>query len=84
MITIDIQKARDIAHGIRRGRRAAEFAPHDAVIAGAIPGADAVQAEAARQQIRERYADLQERIDATGRADELAELVRTELLPHVT
>lgn len=64
MITVNMPKAKDIAHTKRREARAKEFAPHDAVIAMQIPGADAVAAEAARQTIREKYARAQSGIDA--------------------
>lgn len=61
--SINLDKAKDIAHNIRRARRDEEFAPHDALIAKQIPGVAAVAAEEARQQIREKYAAIQEQID---------------------
>ena len=63
MITINLDKAKAIAHDKRRQLRAEEFAPYDEVIAKQIPGADAVAAEFERVQIREKYAFLQESID---------------------
>lgn len=60
----DIDRCRAIGHDMRRAARAAEFAPHDDVIAKQIPGADAVAAEEARQEIRQKYADMQDAIDA--------------------
>lgn len=63
MITIDMPKARAIAHVHRRSARAAEFAPFDELIAKQIPGEPTVLAEAARQEIRARYANVQSRID---------------------
>ena len=71
MITVNIDKAKVISHDKRREARAKEFAPHDDVIAKQIPGADAVAAEAARQAIRVKYADVQVRIDAATDADVL-------------
>lgn len=56
MIKINIDKAKAIAHEKRREARAAEFAPHDEVIAKRIPGVAEADAEAARQAIREKYA----------------------------
>jgi hypothetical protein len=64
MITINLTKAKDIAHEKRRAARSAEFAPHDEVIMKQIPGNDAVQAEVARQAIRDKYAVIQSDIDA--------------------
>lgn len=71
MITINLDKAKSIAHNKRRAARAEEFAPHDEVIMKQIPGVDAQAAEAARQQIRDKYADMQVAIDGAASADEL-------------
>lgn len=70
MISINLERARGIAHDIRRAAREREFAPHDAAIAKQIPGM-ADQAEAARAEIRERYVEVQGLIDAAGTVDEL-------------
>lgn len=64
MITVNMPKAKDIAHARRRAARSAEFEPHDTIIAKQIPGADHAAAEAARQSIREKYARVQSEIDA--------------------
>ena len=61
MITINIDKAKDIAHTMRRAARAAEFAPLD--VKATIPS-EAAAAEAARQFIRDKYASVQTAIDA--------------------
>jgi hypothetical protein len=75
MISIDMTKAKDIAHEKRRAARAEEFKPYDEVIMKQIPGADAQQAEAARQAIREKYTTLQAQMDAAQTADELKALL---------
>lgn len=75
MITIDMTKAKEIAHQKRRAARSAEFAPHDEVIMKQIPGVDAQAAEAARQAIRNKYATLQAQMDAAQNADELKALL---------
>jgi hypothetical protein len=62
-VEVDLPKAKEIAHSIRRARRAEEFAPYDEVIAKQIPGADAANAEAARQAVRDKYAAMQNAID---------------------
>ena len=59
----DLDKCRAIGHAIRRTKRAEEFAPLDDVIAKQIPGNDAAAAEAARQVVRDKYADVQDAID---------------------
>ena len=71
MITINLDKAKSIAHDKRRAARAEEFKPHDEVIMKQIPGADAQAAEAARQQIRDKYENMQVAIDDATSADEL-------------
>ena len=63
-IVINLPKAKGIAHDMRRANRAAEFAPYDDIIAKQIPGMDATAAEAARQVIRDKYAAMQDSIDA--------------------
>lgn len=71
MITVNVNKAKAIAHDMRRAARAAEFAPHDEVIAKRIPGAAEAEAEAARQAIRDKYAAVQTAIDAAATTDEI-------------
>ena len=75
MITIDMTKAKEIAHEKRRAARSAEFAPHDEVIMKQIPGVDAQAAEAARQAIRDKYATLQAQMDAAQTPEELKALL---------
>ena len=72
MITINIIKAKDIAHDKRRADRAAEFAPLD--IKATIPS-EAVAAEAARQTVREKYTEKQAAIDAAQTVEELKEVM---------
>ena len=75
MITVNMNKAKDIAHGMRRDARAEEFKPHDEIIAKQIPGADARAAEAARQAIRDKYAAIQSDIDGAADVDTLKSIV---------
>lgn len=72
MITIDMSKAKAIAHEKRRQARAEEFAPLD--IKATIP-TEAEAAEAARQVVREKYATMQEQMDAATTPEELKELL---------
>jgi hypothetical protein len=71
MITVNITKAKVIAHDMRRAARAVEFAPHDEVIAKRITGTVEAEAEAARQAIRDKYAAVQIAIDAATTPDEI-------------
>lgn len=68
MITINLDKAKQIGHDMRRAARAEEFKPLD--IQATIPS-QAAQAEAARQVIRDKYADMQVQIDAAVTPDEI-------------
>jgi len=71
MIRINVEKAKAIAHDMRRQARAAEFAPHDEVIAKRIPSTAEADAEAAREAIRAKYAAMQTQIDAAATPDEI-------------
>jgi len=71
MISINITKAKAIAHDMRRAARAEEFAPHDEVIMKQIPGIDVVTAEAARAAIRTKYSAMQDQIEAAATPDEI-------------
>jgi hypothetical protein len=68
MISINIDKAKTIAHNKRREARSAEFAPLD--IKATIPS-EATAAETARQVIRDKYAAMQTAIDAASTVDEI-------------
>jgi len=68
VITININKAKTIAHDKRREARSAEFAPLDIKVT--IPS-EATAAEAARQAIREKYAAMQTAIDSATTVDEI-------------
>lgn len=61
MITVNINKAREIAQKKRREARAEEFRPLD--VEANIP-AKAREAEAKREAIRQKYAAMQTAIDA--------------------
>ena len=72
MITVNLDKAKTIAHEKRRAARAEEFAPLD--IKATIP-AEAVAAEEARAAIRAKYATMQDQMDAAATVDELKALL---------
>lgn len=75
MIVINLDKAKGIAHDMRRAARAKEFEPHDNVIAKQIPGQALQNAEAARQAIRDKYAQMQVALDAAQTVDELKSIL---------
>ena len=72
MITIDLNKAKTIAHDKRRAARAAEFAPLD--VKATIPS-EAAAAEAARAVVREKYATAQASIDGAADVSALKTIV---------
>jgi len=71
MITVNIDKAKAIAHDVRRTARAEEFKPLDEVIAKQIPGTDAAAVESERQAIRVKYAAMQAEIDAAATVEQI-------------
>jgi hypothetical protein len=60
-VSTNLTKAKGICHDKRRAKRAQEFAPLD--VEATIP-AKAQEAEAKRQQVRDKYATIQTNIDA--------------------
>lgn len=72
MITINVDKAKGIAHEVRRAKRTEEFAPLD--IKATIPS-EAVAAEEARAAIRAKYEGVQANIDAAADVDALKAIV---------
>ena len=75
MIVINIDKAKNITHELRRAKRSEEFAPLD--IKATIPS-EAAAAEAARQVIRDKYTAIQTQIDIAATPEELKEIIVTE------
>ena len=70
MIVVNLDKAKAIGHEMRRAKRAEEFAPLD--VKATIPS-EAVAAEAARQEIRNKYAAIQQAIDAAESTEQIKE-----------
>jgi len=68
MITINVNKAKNIAHDIRRAKRSEEFAPLD--VQATIPS-QASAAESARQVIRDKYAAMQTQINSASTPEEI-------------
>jgi hypothetical protein len=74
MITVNMTKAKQIAHTHRRDARALEFAPLDLKIASQIPGLDVTVVETQRQTIRDKYAAMQQQIDSATNVAQLEAL----------
>ena len=73
-VAVDVEKAKGIAHTMRRDNRAAELAPLD--IQATIPDR-AVAAEEKRQLVRAKDAKLQADIDASKDVGDLKRLLGT-------
>lgn len=72
MITVNLQKAKNIANDKRRAARSAEFAPLD--IKATIPS-EAAAAEAERQVIRDKYTQMQQKMNLASSVEELKKLL---------
>ena len=72
MITVNVDKAKGIAHEVRRAKRTEEFAALD--IKATIPS-EAAAAEEARAAIRVKYEGVQTSIDAAVDVDALKAIV---------
>lgn len=73
MITVNINKAKEIAHDVRRAKRTEEFAPLD--VKATIPS-EAVAAEAARQVIRDKYSTMQQAINSASSVEQLKQIIQ--------
>lgn len=73
-ININLNKAKEISHKIRREKRLKEFEPLDNLIAKRIPGTNETEIEEQRQEIRDRYAEIQVQIDQSQNIEELKSL----------
>jgi hypothetical protein len=71
MITVNMAKAKTIAHDMRRRAREQEFMPYDKIISAQIPGQSTVDAETARAAIRSKYVEMQQQIDTAASVDEI-------------
>lgn len=80
-LTVDLARARDIAHQLRRWERDAAFRPWDDIVARQIPGRTG-EAELARERIRQRDAELQREIDAATSAQQLMALLPSKYSPE--
>lgn len=77
-VGVEMVKAKEITHGKRRDKRAAEFAPHDEIIMKQIPGANAAAAEQARTAIRTKFDVMQVEIDACSTPEALKAIIASE------
>jgi len=70
-VDVDMAKAKDVAHDLRREARAKEFAPLDEKIAKQLPGDDLAVIEGQRVDIRRKYDGIQTEIDGAVSVEEL-------------
>lgn len=76
MIIVNLEKAKDIAHTMRRAARAEEFKPLDQQININVANpAKLAEVEAERQAVRDKYATVRAEIDAAGDVDALKAIV---------
>lgn len=75
MISVNINKAKGIAHDIRRNARAEEFKPLDEIIMKQIPGSDVQAVEAERQSVRDKYSEMQVAIDNASTVEQIKEVL---------
>jgi hypothetical protein len=76
MIKIDLARSKDIAHDIRRRKRAEAFAPLDDAIAKRLPGVSIDELEKQRQAIRDADASLQNKINSVRSIEKLIEAIQ--------
>lgn len=76
MISINLEKARNIAHSVRRKMRDEEMKPFDDIIAKQIPGNSFQQTESQREVIRKKYEAVQRKIDSASSAQELENILK--------
>jgi hypothetical protein len=76
MIKIDLARSKDIAHDIRRRKRAEAFAPLDDAIAKRLPGVSIDELEKQRQAIRDDDASLQNKINSVRSIEKLIEAIQ--------
>ena len=74
-IEIDLDKAKEITHNLRRAMRAEEFAPLDQTIAFRLPGTTIKETEKLREEVRDKYAEMQEEIDLATDVEQLKVLL---------
>ena len=75
-IEIDLDKAKEITHNLRRAMRAEEFAPLDQTIAFRLPGTTIKETEKLREEVRDKYVEMQEEIDLATDVEQLKVLLK--------
>lgn len=75
MIGVSLQKAKIIAHEIRRERREQELTPFDKIVSLQLGAANVAAAEASRVAIRAKYETIQNEIDSAVTADQLKAII---------
>lgn len=74
-IEINLDKAKEITHNLRRAMRAEEFAPLDQTIAFRLPGTTIKETEKLREEVRDKYVEMQEEVDLATDVEQLKVLL---------
>lgn len=74
-IKVNIDKAKNIAHDLRRKKRDDLFAPYDNIIMRQIPGNDYTVAEQARADIRAADSIVQQNINSAITLEEIKQIL---------
>lgn len=74
-ISTNLDKAKVIAHDVRRQERSLEFKPLDDLIAKQIPGISSETVESQRQAVRDKYAQVQINIDSSETVNSLIQII---------
>jgi len=75
LVSVNMVKAKSIAHNIRKMKREEEFKPYDDLISKRIPGTDFDNVEAERIKIRAKYEIMQNDIDNALNTAELKSIL---------
>lgn len=75
-ITINLDKAKVVAHAKRRMLRDEEMKPFDEIIAKQIPGTSFADAENSRKEIRKKYDKTQQDVDAATSIEDLSSCLK--------
>lgn len=75
-LTVNMDKAKAACHNVRRSKRDSEFAPLDEQISKQIPGVSLSGVESQRQAIRDKYDQMQVKIDVAVNTNDLKQVLK--------
>jgi hypothetical protein len=74
-VFINLEKAKEISHQLRKYQREQEFEPYDNIIMKQLPGYNFNEIESKRQLIRDKYYNIQNNIDSVLNIEELNNII---------